>query len=143
MMAAETIERAIREGFIESSKCKTKDIVIGLPADATKFPHLKVYGSSASDIEEIMNTDPAEADLLHLGLPYTRAEIRWICRNEMPVNLEDVLARRTRALFMDARASMDIAPAVAVIMAEEMGFDDDWKQLQINSYLNVASGYIL
>ena len=51
-------------------------------------------------------------------LPYTRAEMIWICRNEMPLNLDDLLARRLRALFLNAKASSDIAAEAAGIMAE-------------------------
>ena len=75
-------------------------------------------------------------------LPYTFAELRWICRNEMPVTLEDLLARRTRALLLNARASSDIAGQAASIMAEEMGYDSDWQQEQVDTYRRLVKNYI-
>jgi len=76
------------------------------------------------------------------GLPYTRAEIIWICRNEMPLTVEDVLARRTRALFLNARASSEIAAEVAGLMADESGYDINWQKKQIESYNQLVKNYI-
>jgi glycerol-3-phosphate dehydrogenase len=75
-------------------------------------------------------------------LPYTRAEILWICRNEMPLNIEDILARRTRSLFLNARASKEIAPEVAGLMAKEFGYDQKWQSDQIESYNQLVKNYI-
>ena len=61
----------------------------------------------------------------------------------MALTIEDVLARRTRALFLDARAAMDMAPAVARIMAEELNKDEDWEKQQVLSFISVAENYIL
>jgi glycerol-3-phosphate dehydrogenase len=75
-------------------------------------------------------------------LPYTKAEILWICRNEMPFTVEDILARRTRALFLNVRASAEIAPEVAGLMAEELGYDIKWQKEQIESYNRLVKNYI-
>jgi glycerol-3-phosphate dehydrogenase len=75
-------------------------------------------------------------------LPYTKAEIIWICRNEMPVNLDDLLARRSRALFLNAKASSDIAPEAAWIMAAEMGYNNKWQEEQVESYRSLVKKYI-
>ncbi len=64
-------------------------------------------------------------------------------RNEMARTVEDVLARRTRALFLDARAAMDMAPAVARLMAAELKKDAAWEKEQLVSFLNVAKYYLL
>ena len=69
----------------------------------------------------MIHENPGLAITIDPGLPYTKAEMIWICRNEMPLNLDDLLARRTRALFLNARASSDIASEAAWIMADEMG----------------------
>jgi len=79
---------------------------------------------------------------LHPDLPYTKAEIVWICRNEMPVKAEDILARRTRALFLDAKASINIAPEVIKIMADEMGYDKEWQEEQLTEYKNLVMNYL-
>jgi glycerol-3-phosphate dehydrogenase len=75
-------------------------------------------------------------------LPYTKAEMIWICRNEMPLNLDDLLARRSRALFLNAKASLDIAEEAAGIMAEEMGRDNKWRKDQVESYRQLVNIYI-
>jgi glycerol-3-phosphate dehydrogenase len=75
-------------------------------------------------------------------LPYTKAEILWICRNEMPFCIEDILARRTRSLFLNARASAEIAPEVAGIMAKEFGYDLNWKEQQVKSYNELVKNYL-
>jgi glycerol-3-phosphate dehydrogenase len=66
----------------------------------------------------------------------------WICRNEMPVTVADILARRTRALILDARASSAIAPVVAGIMALEMEHDNKWQEKQIREYNELVLRYI-
>jgi glycerol-3-phosphate dehydrogenase len=75
-------------------------------------------------------------------LPYTRAEILWICRNEMPLRVEDILARRTRSLFLNARASAGIASEVARMMAKEFGFDQNWQKEQVESYYELVKNYL-
>ena len=50
---------------------------------------------------------------LHASLPYLKAEVVWAARNEMARTVEDILASRTRALFLNARAALAMAPAVA------------------------------
>ena len=47
---------------------------------------------------------------LDAALPYVEAEVVWAVREEMARTVEDVLARRTRALLLDARASLRAAP---------------------------------
>ena len=90
----------------------------------------------------MMSEKPDLGQKLDERLPYTKAEIIWICRNEMPVNIEDVLARRTRALFLNARASADIAPHVAEIMTEEFGHEPGWAESQVESYRKLVRNYL-
>jgi glycerol-3-phosphate dehydrogenase len=72
-----------------------------------------------------------------------KAEVLWAARQEMARTVEDVLARRTRALLLDARASIEAAPIVAEIMAIELGPDEKWKERQIKEYTSLASGYLI
>jgi glycerol-3-phosphate dehydrogenase len=141
-MAEETIDRAIIEGLLEKRKCVTATIILVnslSPDDNSRF---KIYGDKAAELERMIKEKPDLGLPLDERLPYTRAEIIWICRNEMPVNIEDILARRTRSLFIDARASMDIAAEVAGIMAEAMGYEESWKMDQLESYRQLAEKYI-
>jgi len=62
---------------------------------------------------------------------------------EMARTVEDVLARRSRALFLDAAEAIRMAPAVAALLARELGQDDAWQRSQIAVFESVASGYLL
>jgi glycerol-3-phosphate dehydrogenase len=61
----------------------------------------------------------------------------------MARTLEDVLSRRTRALLLDARASLEIAPLVASIMAAELGRSKEWEAEQLAAYRQLAERYII
>jgi len=66
----------------------------------------------------------------------------WAARYEMARTVEDVLARRTRALFLDARAAIEAAPAVANLLAHELGHSDEWKLNDLANFLETAKGYL-
>ncbi len=59
----------------------------------------------------------------------------------MPLTLEDMLARRTRALFLDARASAEAGPVVADLMAKELGFSKSWQENEISKYNDLIKIY--
>ena len=141
-MAEETINKAIKSGFLENRKCLTSNLKLSTSAISNSSSRLHIYGDRSSEIEEIMNEDPELGKPVDTRLPYTRAEIIWICRNEMPVAIEDILARRTRALFLNARASSAIAAEVAGLMAAELGYDMKWQKEQVESYCQLVKNYI-
>ena len=80
---------------------------------------------------------------MHPDLPYCEAEVIWAVRNEMARTVEDVLARRTRALFLNAKAAQSLAPKVAKIMAGELRFDNAWIEQQIAVFNALAENYIV
>ena len=88
-----------------------------------------------------MRDEPALAEPLDAALPYTAAEVVWAVRQEMARNVEDVLARRTRALFLNAKAAIRMAPAAARWMAREMGQDAAWEAAQVAEFNKVARNY--
>jgi glycerol-3-phosphate dehydrogenase len=141
-MAEETIDRAIKAGFLRKEKCITSNLKLTkLIADNTS-KRLHIYGDHSIEIETMITENPELGTPVDPRLPYTRAEILWICRNEMPLRLEDILARRTRSLFLNARASAEVAPIVAGLMASEFGFDQNWQKEQIESYIELVKNYI-
>jgi glycerol-3-phosphate dehydrogenase len=89
-----------------------------------------------------MQEDPALARPLHPALPYTGAEIVWAARCEMARTVEDALARRTRALFLNARAAIEMAPGAAALMARELGRGAEWEAEQTASFRELAQGYL-
>jgi glycerol-3-phosphate dehydrogenase len=102
----------------------------------------RVYGADLPMIQQLSEVDPALEKLLHPRLPYRLREVAWAARHEMARTVEDVLARRTRALFLDARAAIDAAPSVANLLAKELGRSAAWRDKDLQSFLTVAQGYV-
>jgi glycerol-3-phosphate dehydrogenase len=142
LMAEETIDKAIKEGRLENRKCITADLKLTKHVRENSSKHYQIYGDGATEIEKMITENPDLGFPIHESLTYTKAEILWICRNEMPVNIEDILARRTRALFLNAHASAEMATDIAFIMAEEFGHSKEWQNQQCESYLQLAKNYI-
>ena len=103
----------------------------------------RVYGSDMMEIANLGRSNADSGKLLHARLPFEQAEVRWAARFEMARTVEDVLARRTRALFLDAHASIDAAPVVSQILAAELGRDEAWRKDQVEKFVSIASGYDL
>jgi glycerol-3-phosphate dehydrogenase len=101
-----------------------------------------VYGADAPEIRRLAKAEPALVDRLHPRLPYRGAHVVWAARREMARTVEDVLARRTRALLLDARASVQAAPRVAELLARELGRDAAWRDAQVEAYGELARGYL-
>jgi glycerol-3-phosphate dehydrogenase len=141
-MAEETIDRAIKAGILEKKKCKTRNFCFYSNNRSVKSERLKIYGNQAHEIEKMITDQPDLGKLIDQQFPYTKAEIVWICRNEIPRTIEDILARRTRSLFLDVVASKDAAPVVAEIMAKEFGFSRSWQDSQTLQYNELIINYI-
>jgi len=115
----------------------------GAPHDAFGDDPLALYGADAPVLRELQRAHPELAQPLHADLPYTGAEVVWAARHEMARTVEDVLARRTRALFLDARAAMAMAPAVAALLAGELQRDAAWAAAQLRDFRSLARGYLI
>ena len=103
---------------------------------------LAVYGSDAAAILALAKENPELAKQLHPDLPYIGAEVVWAARNEMSRTVDDALSRRTRALLLNARAAVEVAPAVAALLAKELGKDASWVEAQVNVFRELAAQYI-
>ncbi|HEV3251717.1 MAG TPA: glycerol-3-phosphate dehydrogenase/oxidase [Puia sp.] len=142
-MAEDVINTAIKEANMENIPCATQELKIHGAKEDTDFNEpLYYYGSDKAALQSMIKNDGALGESLHPGLPYIKAEIVWAVQNEMCMTLEDALSRRTRALLLDARASLEIAPSVAAIMARQMNKDDHWVQQQIISFNDIAQYYL-
>jgi glycerol-3-phosphate dehydrogenase len=82
-------------------------------------------------------------EALHPRRPTIGAEVVWAARREMARTVEDFLSRRTRTLLLDARASIEMAPAVARLMAGELGRGTEWQQEQVREFTRLAAGYLV
>jgi glycerol-3-phosphate dehydrogenase len=143
-MAEDVIDHAEMIGALEHCQCVTHDLPVhGSQSAASDETHLHYYGSDADGIRALITTEPALGERLHPRLEFLKAEVIWHVRHEMARSVEDVLARRTRALLLDARASMEAAPIVAVLMAKELGQDEAWVTRQAAGFCALAAGYLL
>jgi len=69
--------------------------------------------------------------------------VRRAARDEMARTVEDVLARRSRALFLNARRAVEMAPQVARVLAEELGRTPDWAEIQVRMFGELAANYLI
>ncbi|MEP7211737.1 MAG: glycerol-3-phosphate dehydrogenase/oxidase [Acidobacteriota bacterium] len=100
---------------------------------ARKLP-IEGPGESQTDVGNVR---------LHPALPISEVDVVRAVRSEMAQTVEDVLARRTRCLFLNAKAAVEAAPVVAKIMARELMKDGEWIELQLSEFENTARNYIL
>ncbi len=141
-MAEDAVDLAESLGGLASRACVTATLPIhGGDADADRFGTLSAYGSDAPAVRALAERDPVLCRPLHPGLPLTGAEVVWACRHEMARRLEDVLARRSRCLLLDAVSAAGIAPAVARLVAAELGHDEHWEIRETASFRELASAY--
>jgi glycerol-3-phosphate dehydrogenase len=143
-MAEGCVDKAAEQAGLAKRGCVTKELRIhGYDAHAESRKPLSFYGADAAFILEIIRGDPTLGEVLHPELPYCGAEIVWAARAEMARTVEDALARRTRALFLNARAAVGMAPRVAQIMAKELGRDQAWQSNQVREFAELAQNYLV
>jgi len=142
-MAEHAVDKAIAHAGLERINCKTKNLQLHGWIEGNDNSHLSVYGSDAALIKKMMTEDAALAEKIHPQYLYSKAEVKWMVQNEMAVTVEDMLARRIRLLFLDAKAAMEAAETVAEIMAAEMNKDKQWINEQVATFINLAKGYLV
>ena len=90
----------------------------GTPAVSLRdAPGLHLLGTQAAQVAVAAGSE----EILGLGL--TAAMVRYAARSEWAVTVEDMLARRWRVLFLDARLAARMAPRVAELLQQETGID--------------------
>jgi len=143
-MGEDAINEARMVGNLKEADSVTKNLSIhGAISDFDPNDPLYVYGSDKSLILALVREQPELGEKLHPALDFIKAEVVWSARSEMARSVEDVLARRARALFLDARASIEMAPEVARLLARELGRDLAWQHKQVQDYSRLAKGYVL
>ena len=141
-MAEDCVNHAITLGRLEDAPCATRSLKLhGYHESAEDLGDLWVYGSDAAGVKAIASSDPRLLEPMHPDLTYCAAEVIWAVRKEMARTVEDVLARRTRALFLNAKAAISLAPGVAEIMARELKQDDAWIADQVSAFVALAQNY--
>lgn len=142
-MAEDAMNYAIMVGQLEEKPCVTRGLKIhGYTASGDEeYSPLNVYGSDRNRLESLVG--PLKDSVLSEPLGIIQQQVIWAVREEMARTVEDVLARRTRALFLDARESLRIAGQTAHLMAGEIGRDMDWVQLQVENYEHLVKNYLI
>jgi glycerol-3-phosphate dehydrogenase len=148
LMAKDTIDQA-DELFSRNNVCTTADHILaggknyvaeswkqlvkvyGLTED-TAVHLVKKYGSRAESVCQI--TDNELKGKLSPGYPYIKAEVVYAVRHEMAMTPRDFLARRIRFEITDWKATLKSLPVVAELMARELGWSVEEKEMQIHEY---------
>jgi glycerol-3-phosphate dehydrogenase len=146
-MADETLEATIEALGLELRQCITEALPLygfdpkagveaGLPD-----PRM-MYGTDREQLDRIERADRFHAAPMHANLPLTPSEVIFAAREEMARSVEDVLARRTRALLLDARAAIEVAPETARLIARELGWSDAQAKASVEEFIEIANGYL-
>jgi glycerol-3-phosphate dehydrogenase len=129
-MAQECVDVAIRVAGLTFKPCVTATLrILGESDEAS----IRLLADTDADCDRQLDAD--------LGI--TAAHVRWAVRNEAARTVDDMLARRTRVLHLDARKAVRMGEAVAALMAEELGRDDSWAQREIEQFRKLALSYLL
>ncbi len=137
LMAEQAVDEAARQAGLPPRPCPTRQLALaGAAAPAGQW---REFGASQPEIDRYEGMYPWR---LHPDLPYSAAMVAYAVENEMPVRLQDVLARRLRALILDARAALAVAPRVGELMADLLGKDAEWLRQELADFRALAAGYL-
>lgn len=150
-MAEDAVDRAARVAGLDAKPSRTAGLLLfGAPpsdhprapenASVSRFP---LHGMESAELEALIVAEPDLGVRLDPRLPYVAAEVVWAARHEMARTVEDVLARRTRALLLDAQAAVDCAPVVARLLANVLGRTPEWEGEQVKTFSKLATQYLL
>ena len=141
-MGEDTVNMCMTVGKLPRRSCLTYHLPLhGCVPFVKTLGTMNCYGADAPQLETLIQDNPELDQPIHPSLPYLKAEVIWGVRTEMARTLEDILARRTRSLLLDARSSIEAAPHVAQLMAKELGKDSRWIEEQLKAYRELASHY--
>jgi glycerol-3-phosphate dehydrogenase len=137
-MAKDAVDRAAEVGGLPPRACRTDTLLIhGADGGASHAWH----GSDAAAVEAVCRERPELAAWIHPDLAVRGGEVVWAARFEMARTVEDVLARRTQALLLDTKAAGEASPAVASLLARELGRDAAWEQREVDSFGRLSAAF--
>jgi len=143
-MGEDVVDKAILLAGLPERVCITCNLPIhGYKKTVDFSSPLYVYGSDIEQIRNLIFDKPQLEERIHPDFPFIKAEIIWAVRGEMARTVEDFLARRIRALLLDAKLSIKMSRTVAEIMAAELDKDKVWVEEQIKTYKTLAKGYLI
>jgi glycerol-3-phosphate dehydrogenase len=142
-MGEDAVNAAVRGAGLERRPSRSETLRLHAWTTAHETtPHRDAYGADNPRLTAMLEENVEWTKPLHPRLPYCAGEVVWAARNEMARTVEDTLARRTRALLLDASASLEIAPEVAALLAKELGRDEQWEKAQVSVFRTLAGGYL-
>lgn len=142
-MGEDTIDRAAEIAGLPERESVTRELRLhGADRDAGGEAPWRVYGSDADEVRSLAEREPGMGELLHPRLPFRAAQVTWAARHELARTVEDVLARRTPSLFLDARAAAEAAPRTARLLARELDRPGTWAREQVARFRELARGYL-
>jgi glycerol-3-phosphate dehydrogenase len=142
-MAQDAVDRAVEIGPLAPVQSPTAGMKIHGAVSSHEGGIERCYGSDRPALEKLVGSEPALGESLHPRLPYRKVSVVWGARRESACTLEDILARRTRSILLDARASIEAAPAAARLLARELGRDKLWEESQVQEFNRFAERYLL
>ncbi|MDA6068431.1 glycerol-3-phosphate dehydrogenase/oxidase [Flavobacterium sp. AC] len=145
-IAEDIINKAISTGKLIKKQCVTQHLAIhGNKVTTTldRENHLYIYGSDIAKIIELQLNNPELNEKLHPDHEFTMAEVVLAIRYEMARTVDDILARRVRLLFLDARAAIQSSEKVAKLIAKELGHDDTWIKKEVLNFKEISKGFLL
>ncbi|MFG4003789.1 glycerol-3-phosphate dehydrogenase/oxidase [Flavobacterium aquidurense] len=145
-IAEDIINKAIKTGKLPEKSCITQHLLIHgnkLTTSLDRENHLYIYGSDIPKIIELQQNYPELKEKVHPDHEFTMAEIIWAIRYEMARTIDDILARRVRLLFLDARAAIQSSEKVARLLAKELGHNEAWVNKEILNFKKIAKGFLL
>jgi glycerol-3-phosphate dehydrogenase len=142
-MAEDCVNHAATLAGLDERPCVTRVLRIhGFHPSAPQFGAFADYGADAFALEGLVSGRPELDVVLDVEAPVRAAQVFWAVRHEMARTVDDVLARRTRVLSLNANAAIRMAPAVAEVMARELGRDDRWQREQVLDFTSIAERYL-
>ncbi|MBJ6367164.1 glycerol-3-phosphate dehydrogenase/oxidase [Snuella sedimenti] len=143
-MAEDTIDKAAMIASLPHVKSRTEYLNIhGHKTNIKPNDFLGVYGTDADLILDLVEKRPELKEKIHPEHQIIKGQVVWSIQNEDAKTIEDFLARRTRLLFLDAKASLQSANIVAEIFKQELNLSDEWKQKEILRFTKLANQYLL
>ncbi|HWE36521.1 MAG TPA: glycerol-3-phosphate dehydrogenase/oxidase [Isosphaeraceae bacterium] len=142
-MAEAAVDRAAEVAGLPPRPCPTADLRLHGWAEGAAAGPFDSYGSDAPALRALVADRPDLGDPLDPRLPEVLGvHAVWAARHELARTVEDVLSRRTRALLLDARASIAMAPRVADLIGDELGRDEEWRREQVRAFEALVNRYL-
>jgi glycerol-3-phosphate dehydrogenase len=143
-MGEDVVNRAVNLAGLPAKESVTAALKIhGHLDEVDRTDPLYWYGSDRKQIDRLIDEDPELGHVLSEKLHILEAQVVWAVRMEMARTVEDFLTRRTRAIQLDARECIRLAPRVAEIMANELVHDREWEKNQVKALTELASAHLL